>query len=63
MMSMVTSAAPATEKQLTLVFAGNIPDIGVHTYGTYSGLAGLLEKIKPTLPYMQPKKQAKTPIS
>jgi hypothetical protein len=30
---------------------------------TSQATAGLLEKIKPTLPYMQPKKQAKTPIS
>jgi 5'-nucleotidase/UDP-sugar diphosphatase len=51
--SMLTSAAPLTlktlavetnTKHLTLVFAGNMPDIGLHTYGTYTGLAGLLEK-------------------
>jgi 5'-nucleotidase/UDP-sugar diphosphatase len=51
--SMLTSAAPLTlktlavetnTKHLTLVFAGNMPDIGHHTYGTYTGLAGLLEK-------------------
>jgi len=46
LMSMFTSAAPATEKHLTLVFAGNMPDIGVHTYGTYAGLAGLLDKMR-----------------
>mgnify|MGYP003645744828 CR=1 FL=1 len=46
LMSMITSAATATEKHLTLVFAGNMPDIGVHTYGTYVGLAGLLDKIR-----------------
>ena len=33
-------------KHLTLVFAGNMPDIGIHTYGTYTGLAGLLEKLR-----------------
>ena len=46
LMSMVLNAAPPTEKHLTLVFAGNMPDIGLHTYGTYSGLAGLLEKLR-----------------
>jgi 2',3'-cyclic-nucleotide 2'-phosphodiesterase (5'-nucleotidase family) len=40
------TAATATEKHLTLVFAGNMPDIGIRTYGTFSGLAGLLEKIR-----------------
>lgn len=44
LLSTVVGAAPTTEKQLTLVFAGNMPDIGAYTYGTYSGLAGLLEK-------------------
>ena len=43
---MQASAAEPTKKHLTLVFAGNMPDIGVHTYGTYPGLAGLLEKIR-----------------
>jgi 5'-nucleotidase/UDP-sugar diphosphatase len=49
LMSVFTSATPATqttEKHLTLVFAGNMPDIGNHTYGTYTGLAGLLEKMR-----------------
>jgi 5'-nucleotidase/UDP-sugar diphosphatase len=46
LLSTVLSAAPTTEKHLTLVFAGNMPDIGVHTYGTYVGLAGLLEKMR-----------------
>lgn len=46
LVSMLTSATPSTEKHLTLVFAGNMPDIGIHTYGTYTGLAGLLEKIR-----------------
>ena len=41
---MVLNAAPETEKKLALVFAGNMPDIGVNSYGTYAGLAGLLEK-------------------
>jgi 5'-nucleotidase/UDP-sugar diphosphatase len=48
-MSMLTNAAPVTqtsEKHLTLVFAGNMPDIGNHNYGTYTGLAGLLEKMR-----------------
>jgi 2',3'-cyclic-nucleotide 2'-phosphodiesterase (5'-nucleotidase family) len=36
----------ATEKHLTIVFAGNMPDIGSQTYGTFSDLAGLLEKIR-----------------
>jgi 2',3'-cyclic-nucleotide 2'-phosphodiesterase (5'-nucleotidase family) len=45
-LSTFLSAAPINEKQLTLVFAGNMPDIGVHTYGTYAGLAGLLEKLR-----------------
>lgn len=43
---MFTSAAPATEKHLTLVFAGNMPDIGVDTYGSYTLLAGLLDKMR-----------------
>jgi 5'-nucleotidase/UDP-sugar diphosphatase len=49
LISMLTSAAPVTqptEKHLTLVFAGNMPDIGNHNYGTYTGLAGLLEKMR-----------------
>lgn len=46
LISPFASSAPATEKQLTLVFAGNMPDIGIHTYGTYTGLAGLLEKLR-----------------
>ena len=46
LMSMVTNAAPSNTKHLTLVFAGNMPDIGIHTYGTYIGLAGLLEKLR-----------------
>jgi len=55
LMSMLTSAAPLTQKiqttetnkkQLILVFAGNMPDIGIHTYGTYTALAGLLEKMR-----------------
>jgi 5'-nucleotidase/UDP-sugar diphosphatase len=41
--SMVIHAA---EKHLTIVFAGNMPDIGSQTYGTFSDLAGLLEKIR-----------------
>tara|TARA_R110000751_G_scaffold116604_1_gene216243 strand:+ start:44596 stop:46041 length:1446 start_codon:yes stop_codon:yes gene_type:complete len=43
---MVISAAPSNEKQLTLVFAGNMPDIGINTYGSYADLAGLLEKVR-----------------
>jgi 2',3'-cyclic-nucleotide 2'-phosphodiesterase (5'-nucleotidase family) len=43
---MLTSAAPSNEKHLTLIFAGNMPDIGIQTYGTYTGLAGLLEKLR-----------------
>jgi len=46
LMNMATSATASTEKNLTLVFAGNMPDIGSHTYGTYTGLAGLLEKMR-----------------
>jgi len=46
LLSTILSAAPINEKQLTLVFAGNMPDIGVHTYGTYAGIAGLLEKVR-----------------
>jgi 5'-nucleotidase/UDP-sugar diphosphatase len=49
LMSVLAIAAPeaqTTEKHLTLVFAGNMPDIGNHTYGTYTGLAGLLEKMR-----------------
>jgi 5'-nucleotidase/UDP-sugar diphosphatase len=49
LMSVLTRAAPSsesTEKHLTLMFAGNMPDIGIHTYGTYTGLAGLLEKLR-----------------
>jgi 2',3'-cyclic-nucleotide 2'-phosphodiesterase (5'-nucleotidase family) len=42
----LSAAAHSAEKHLTLVFAGNMPDIGIHTYGTYGGLAGLLEKIR-----------------
>jgi 5'-nucleotidase/UDP-sugar diphosphatase len=46
----LTSETPETpetnKKHLTLVFAGNMPDIGIHTYGTYTGLAGLLEKLR-----------------
>ena len=53
LMSMLTYAAPltettetteTTEKHLNLVFAGNMPDIGTHTFGSYADLAGLLEK-------------------
>ena len=46
LLSMVISAAPSNEKQLTLVFAGNMPDIGINTYGSYADLAGLLEKVR-----------------
>lgn len=46
LMNMATIATASTEKNLTLVFAGNMPDIGSHTYGTYTGLAGLLEKMR-----------------
>jgi 5'-nucleotidase/UDP-sugar diphosphatase len=46
LMNVATSATASTEKNLTLVFAGNMPDIGSHTYGTYTGLAGLLEKLR-----------------
>ena len=46
LLSTLLSASSTTEKQLTLVFAGNMPDIGVHTYGTYAGLAGLLEEMR-----------------
>lgn len=46
LMSMLTNTVHSTEKHLTLVFAGNMPDIGIHTYGTYTGLAGLLEKTR-----------------
>jgi 5'-nucleotidase/UDP-sugar diphosphatase len=59
LMSMLISAAPSiitnetNKKHLTLVFAGSMPDIGIHTYGTYTGLAGLLDKLraenKPTI--------------
>ena len=42
---MVVGAA-TTEKHLTLVFAGNMPDIGTQTYGTFIDLASLLEKIR-----------------
>jgi 5'-nucleotidase/UDP-sugar diphosphatase len=45
-MSIVASAAATTEKHLTLVFAGNMPDISKHTYGTFTDLSGLLEKIR-----------------
>lgn len=47
---MVLSAAPSNTKHLTLVFAGNMPDIGMHTYGTYTSLAGLLEKNRAEAP-------------
>jgi 5'-nucleotidase/UDP-sugar diphosphatase len=40
------NGAAASEKRLTLVFAGSIPDIGIQTYGTFTGLAGLLEKMR-----------------
>ena len=33
--------AAASEKRLTLVFAGSMPDIGILTYGTFLGRAGL----------------------
>jgi 2',3'-cyclic-nucleotide 2'-phosphodiesterase (5'-nucleotidase family) len=46
LLSTLLSASSTTEKQLTLVFAGNMPDIGAHTYGTYAGLAGLLEEMR-----------------
>jgi 5'-nucleotidase/UDP-sugar diphosphatase len=49
LMSVLTSAAPAaqtTKKHLTLVFAGNMPDIGNYNYGTFTDLAGLLEKMR-----------------
>ena len=46
LVSVLASAAPSTEKHVTLVFAGNMPDIGIQTYGTYSDLAGLLEKMR-----------------
>jgi 5'-nucleotidase/UDP-sugar diphosphatase len=46
LMNMATSVTASTEKNLTLVFAGNMPDIGSNTYGTYTGLAGLLEKMR-----------------
>ncbi len=42
----VVGGATANEKHLTLVFAGNMPDIGTQTYGTFTGLAGLLEKMR-----------------
>ncbi len=45
-MSMPTIATLSDKKQLTLVFAGNMPDIGIKTYVTYSDLAGLLEKLR-----------------
>jgi 5'-nucleotidase/UDP-sugar diphosphatase len=46
LMSIVTSAAATPEKHLTLVFAGNMPDISKHTYGTFTDLAALLEKMR-----------------
>lgn len=46
LLSSVLSADPINEKQLSIVFAGNMPDIGVHSYGTYAGLAGILEKVR-----------------
>jgi 2',3'-cyclic-nucleotide 2'-phosphodiesterase (5'-nucleotidase family) len=46
LLSLLLSSAHSTEKNLTLVFAGNMPDIGDRTYATYSGLAGLLEKMR-----------------
>jgi 5'-nucleotidase/UDP-sugar diphosphatase len=45
-MSMPTIATLSDKKQLTLVFAGSMPDIGIQTYVTYSDLAGLLEKLR-----------------
>jgi len=44
--SSLFSIASAKEKQLTLVYAGNMPDIGISTYGTYSNLASLLETVR-----------------
>lgn len=44
--SLVTSASPVTEKHLTLVFAGNMPDIGIRNDGNYISLAGLLDKLR-----------------
>ena len=44
------NGAAASEKRLTLVFAGSIPNIGIQTYGTFTGLAGLLEKMRAKTP-------------
>jgi 5'-nucleotidase/UDP-sugar diphosphatase len=41
--SMLVHAASSSEKRLTLVFAGNMPDIGIDKYGSYTNLAYLLE--------------------
>ncbi|MFT2090022.1 bifunctional metallophosphatase/5'-nucleotidase [Paraglaciecola sp. 2405UD69-4] len=41
--NILLSIASANEKQLTLIYAGNMPDIGTSTFGTYSKLASLLK--------------------
>lgn len=46
LLSNTLSVASAKEKHLTLVYAGNMPDIGISTYGTYSNIASLLEKLR-----------------
>lgn len=45
-MSMLTSVASATEKHLNIMFAGNMPDIGIQTKGSYTNLAGILDKLR-----------------
>ncbi len=44
--SSVLSVVAAEKKHLTLVYAGNMPDIGISTYGTYSNLASLLDTLR-----------------
>ncbi|MEP0354708.1 5'-nucleotidase C-terminal domain-containing protein [Paraglaciecola sp.] len=43
---LINTVVVATEKHLTLVYAGNMPDIGISTHGTYSNLASLLETVR-----------------